>query len=149
DIDASGSVRIGDSGPISDAGTGDKNIVRDTKIRAGGDFRLGDDIAIGNQNVQITHNYYTHTPPPPDSAPRPASPDLRERVEEAISMGHTDEAIKLMRQAAHLKARDEDAVTLLSGRYRIVQRQLNQGLLSEQEANREIARISKALLDLL
>ena len=45
-----------------DAVSGDnydeKNIIKGSTIKAGGDFRLGDDVVSGNQNVQIVHNYF-------------------------------------------------------------------------------------------
>ena len=44
DIDVKGNVHIGDKGGASDDHYDEKNIVKDGTIKAGGDFRLGDDI---------------------------------------------------------------------------------------------------------
>ena len=44
DIDATGSVHIGDKGSPSGDTYDKKNIIEDSSIKAGGDFRLGDDM---------------------------------------------------------------------------------------------------------
>ena len=57
DIDVKGSVHIGDKGTSSGDNYDEKNVVKGSTIKAGGHFRLGDDVVSGNQNVQIVHNY--------------------------------------------------------------------------------------------
>lgn len=44
DIDAKGSVHIGDKGSSSGDDYDEKNVIKSSTIKAGGDFRLGDDI---------------------------------------------------------------------------------------------------------
>jgi hypothetical protein len=53
DIDAKGNVHIGDKGTSSGDPYDEKNIVKGSHIKAGGDFRLGDDIVTGNEQVHI------------------------------------------------------------------------------------------------
>ena len=57
DIDIKGSVHIGDKGTSSGDNYDEKNVIKGGSIKAGGDFRLGDDVVSGNQNVHIVHNY--------------------------------------------------------------------------------------------
>lgn len=147
DIDVAGSVRIGDTGPAQPSDADQKNTMRDSKIRTGGDFHLGDDILSGNQSVQINHNYFANPAPKPTPAWQPT--DFNKRVQEAIARGRIDEAIELMLDAQHLKQRDKDAVFLLSGRYHSIRRQQATGVASEQTVNQELARISNGLLELL
>ena len=45
DIDVKGHVRIGDKGTSSGDNYDEKNVVKGSTIKAGGNFRLGDDIA--------------------------------------------------------------------------------------------------------
>ena len=42
-IDVAGSAHIGDKGPAAADTYDEKNIIRDSEIKTGGDFRLGDD----------------------------------------------------------------------------------------------------------
>ena len=44
DIEADGSVWIGDKGNVSDGEFDEKNVIKGGKIKAGKDFRLGDDL---------------------------------------------------------------------------------------------------------
>lgn len=48
DIDVKGSVHIGDKGSSSGDNYDEKNIIKGGTIKAGGDFRLGDDVISGN-----------------------------------------------------------------------------------------------------
>jgi hypothetical protein len=57
DIDIKGSVHIGDKGsPLGD-NYDEKNIIKGGTIKAGGDFRLGDDVVQGNQIINNYHGY--------------------------------------------------------------------------------------------
>ncbi len=47
DIDAKGSVHIGDKGSASGDHYDEKNVIKGGSINAGGDFRLGDDEKVG------------------------------------------------------------------------------------------------------
>ena len=56
DIDVKGNVHIGDKGASSDDNYDEKNVIKGSTIKAGGDFRLGDDIVSGNIDVQGNDN---------------------------------------------------------------------------------------------
>lgn len=57
-IEVQGHVHIGDKGNVSNDNYDEKNIIKGSTIKAGGDFRLGDDVFSGNEHVQIVHNYF-------------------------------------------------------------------------------------------
>jgi hypothetical protein len=56
DVDVKGSVHIGDKGTSTGDNYDEKNVIKGGSIKAGGDFRLGDDIVQGNTIINNFHN---------------------------------------------------------------------------------------------
>jgi hypothetical protein len=67
DLDVQGKFHIGNTGVNAASGNYDeKNVIKGSKIKVGGDFRLGDDLVQGNKTE--VHNHY-HAPLPAKNAP--------------------------------------------------------------------------------
>jgi hypothetical protein len=76
------------------------------------------------------------TPPPPPADPK-----------KLLSQGKVGQAIELL--LAQLAGPDHDTVILLSGRWHGLQREVQRGLLSHEQATLQTNQITAALLDLL
>jgi hypothetical protein len=144
DIDVKGNVHIGDKGSSAGDNYDEKNIIKGGTIKAGGDFRLGDDVISGNQNVQIVHNYFAGNAAktPPQYA------DLKSQIETLIANGKTEKAIETFLDAPNVEEDTRMSLLLQSGRINQLNRQVNNGVLTNDDAKVERARINAAVLDL-
>jgi hypothetical protein len=126
-----GSVRIGDQGRTSGDDYDEKNIIKGSTIKAGGDFRLGDDV--GNR------------PGPWPASQKPGTPPLKT----LLAAGKTAEVIAhLLAHPSHDPEAD-NKIVLLSARLSRVEGQVHQGLISHAEADRERNQINAAIIHLL
>lgn len=141
DIDVKGSVHIGDKGSSSGDNYDEKNIVKGSTIKAGGDFRLGDDVISGNQNVHIVHNYFSNKK---DENTPPQYPTKKAALKALIAKEKTAEVIEELLDLTEGND-DNNTVLLLSARLNRIQSQENKGIISNSEAGIERNKIIHAL----
>lgn len=142
-IDAQGNVHIGDKGLVAKEGYDEKNIVKASTIKAGGDFRLGDDVFSGNENVQIIHKYFSGK----KVADAPAS-GMKAELQKLLSEGKTEEAIEVLLDTPGLGDDLRTQALLQSGRIHHLNRQIRDGIISDENARIERAQINAAVLAL-
>jgi hypothetical protein len=148
DIDVKGSVHIGDKGSNSGDNYDEKNIIKGSTIKAGGDFRLGDDVILGNQNVQIVHNYFSGGKNPEKTPPQYR--DLKTELKTLLRKEKTDEVIeRLLDHTENSEKDSHNTVLLLSARLNRINNQENKGIISNQEAGIERNKINAALTSLI
>ena len=148
DIDIKGSVHIGDKGSASDDNYDEKNIIKGGKIKAGGDFRLGDDVVSGNQNVHIVHNYFGGGKGQQKTPPQYA--DVKSELKTLLRKEKTDEVIERLLDLTEVKDKDlNNTVLLLSARLTRINNQENKGTISGGEAGIERNKINASLTNLI
>jgi hypothetical protein len=148
DIDVKGSVHIGDKGNSSGDNYDEKNVIKGSTIKAGGDFRLGDDVVSGNQNVNIVHNYFNGGKGNEKTPPQYSS--VKSELKTLLSKEKTDEVIERLLDLT--EADDKDAhntVLLLSARLKRINSQEHKGIISNGEAGIERNKINAALASLI
>ncbi len=147
EIEAEGSVTVGDKGIVEDDNYIQKNIVKG-KIKAGQDVNIGDTYHQKGDNFSIVNNYFQHLPM---DAPVPIAAliGLKKELHNHVSKGNIGEAIdKLVGLSGQTKD-FQNTIIQLSGRWAELRRQKKKGVLSTSEANLERARIDVALLELI
>ncbi len=145
EIDVKGSVYIGDKGNPTDGQYDQKNIVKNSTIKAGGDFRLGDDVVVGNQTI---NHYYGAVPK--DDTKAAAASLLKSELRKLIAKGKVAEAIERFLDAIENTQPDlHNDLLALSGRLSQLERKERGGLLSNQDATTERNRINNAALGFL
>ncbi|MEI6412200.1 MAG: hypothetical protein WCR52_22610 [Bacteroidota bacterium] len=147
-IEAGGNVHIGDTGAQSNDSHDEKNVVKGSTIKAGGDFRLGDDVVSGN-NVNIYNNNYYGPGHQPKDMSLKANAGLRKTLEDLIASGKAERAIEMLMDADVLDADDRTTILLQSGRLSQLKRQVNIGVLSNEESGLERNKIISTLLDVI
>lgn len=147
DIDVKGSVYIGDKGSSSGDNYDEKNIIKGSTIKAGGDFRLGDDVVSGNQNIHIVHNYFgANKANDKSNIPQTLASELKgllakEKIEEVIE-----------RLLDHSETNDKDihnTVLMLSARFSRINNQEQKGISSNSEAGIERNKINHSLAEII
>jgi hypothetical protein len=145
DIDVKGSVHIGDKGTSSGDNYDEKNVIKGGSIKAGGDFRLGDDVVSGNQNVQIVHNYFGNHKAGGNAPPQYSS--LKTHLQQLIKKEKIEEALELFMDEAEKQGLDcFDELLLLSARFNRAQKNERKGTDNPQT---ERNRINDALVTLI
>lgn len=148
DIDVKGSVHIGDKGNSSGDNYDEKNIIKGSTIKAGGDFRLGDDVVSGNQHVNIVHNYFGGGKGGEKTPPQYS--DIKSELKTLLRKEKTDDVIE--RLLDFTESNDKDAlntVLLLSARLNRINSQEHKGIISNGEAGIERNKINAALASLI
>lgn len=146
-IDAQGNVHIGDKGNSSGDNYDQKNIIQGGTIKAGGDFRLGDDLVSGNENVQIVHNYFNGGQ---GKGPLPSSSeaDLKAELKNLLRKEKTEEVME--RLLDHSEGEElNNKVMLLSARFTRINNQEHKNVISNAEAGIERNKINEALVRLI
>ena len=147
-IEAQGNVHIGDKGNSYGDNYDQKNVIQGGTIKAGGDFRLGDDVVTGNENVQIVHNYFSGGK---GKGPLPSSEaDLKAELKNLLRKEKTEEVIE--RLLDHSEGEDEELnnkVMLLSARFTRINNQEHKNVISNAEAGIERNKINEALVRLI
>ena len=148
DIDVKGSVHIGDKGSSSGDNYDEKNVVKGSTIKAGGDFRLGDDVYAGNQHVNIVHNYFSggkgqeKTPPQYN--------DIKSELKTLLRKEKTDEVIDRLLDLTESNDKDlNNKVWLISARLTRINNQENKGTISSGEAGIDRNKINASLTSLI
>ena len=145
DIDVKGSIHIGDKGTSSGDNYDEKNVIKGGSIKAGGDFRLGDDVVSGNQNVHIVHNYFGNQKATENTPPQYSS--LKTQLQTLIKKEKIEEALDLFIDEAEKQGLDcFDELLLLSARFTRAQRSERKGTDNPQT---ERNRINDALITLI
>lgn len=145
DIDVKGSVHIGDKGTSSGDNYDEKNSLKGSSIKASGDFRLGDDVVSGNQNVHIVHNYFGKQKSGGNAPPQYSS--LKTQLQTLIKKEKIEEALDLFMDEAEKQGLDcFDELLLLSARFNRAQRSERKGIDNPQT---ERNRINDALITLI
>ena len=148
DIDIKGSVHIGDKGSTSGDNYDEKNVVKGSTIKAGGDFCLGDDVVSGNQNVHIVHNYFGGGKEKEKTRPQYAL--AKNHLKTLLSKEKTVEVINGLLDYTEGKDKSiNDTVLILSARYTRINTQQNMGIISMSEAGIERNKINAALASLI
>ena len=151
DIDVKGNVHIGDKGSASGDNYDEKNIIKGSTIKAGGDFRLGDDIVQASGNVHFGDIHYhggTAAAGRNTAAPEPSA--IVKALRSLIAAGRTGEVFpKLLDHAETHAPRLLDEVSQLSARWETLKRKERNGILSNSEANVERNQVINALLELI
>jgi hypothetical protein len=143
DIDVKGVVYIGYKGGSLGDNYDEKNIIKGSMIKAGGGFRLGDDVISGIQNVHIVHNYF-------GDGKGHQYADVKSELKTLLRKEKTDEVIE--RLLDHTESNDNDAhntVLLLSARLNRINSQEHKGIISNGEAGIERNKINAALASLI
>lgn len=148
DIDVKGSVHIGDKGSAAGEPYDEKNLIKGGTIKAGGDFRLGDDVFSDNQNVHIVHNYFgggkgqEKTPPPHEG--------VKSELKNLLRKEKTEEVIERLLDLTESHDKDlNNNVLLLSARFNRINNQEHKGVISNAEAGIERNKINAALASLM
>lgn len=163
EVKAGGNITIGDTGTHNDQSYDSKNkIMGNAKVQAGGNIRLGDDTYSGNQQVNITHNYYPGTPqqqqPSSSNAPqhqnsgasKPVPASIASAVREFIGKAQTERAITELKTYA--AAEDPELLTIvlhLSAQFQENNKKERLNVISNSEAGVERSKVTLALLNLL
>jgi ferritin-like metal-binding protein YciE len=147
DIDVKGNVHIGDNGSSSGDNYNEKNVIKGSTIKAGGDFRLGDDVVSGNQNVHIVHNYFggkgNEKTPPQYST-------IKSELKTLLAKEKTDEVIERLLDLTEAHDKDlNNIVLLLSARLNRINSQEHKGVISNGEAGIERNKINAALTSVI
>ncbi len=120
---------MGDQGSSSGDDYDQKNVIKGGTIKAGGDFRLGDDVIEGNQNVQVVHNYYSGSKdkgflPYPDA-------NLKAELKDLLGNAKTKEVIDCLLALCKIGDEEiENQVTLLQNRLKHLNNEERKNTLS-------------------
>ena len=149
DIDVKGNVHIGDKGSFSGDAYDEKNIIKGSTIKAGGDFRLGDDVVSGNQNVHIVHNYFGNNPKTGEKIP-PQYQSPKKELKDLLSKEKTEDVFERLLDLTEKQDKNQnDIALLLFARFNRVNNQEHKGIISNAEAGIERNRINAALSSLI
>ncbi|MGH1435786.1 MAG: hypothetical protein ACRBG0_15175 [Lewinella sp.] len=143
DIKVDGSVHIGDQGNSSGDNYDEKNIIKGSTITAGGDFRVGDDVITGNQNVQIVHNYLGGNKKQVKAA---AGTDIKSELKALLAKEKAGEVIERLLDLT--EGQDDslnNSVLLTSARLNRINKKEHDGVISSSDANVERNKINSAL----
>jgi len=148
-VEVQGSVHIGDTGSSADEGYDEKNIIKGSTIKAGGDFRLGDEVITGNKQVNITHNHYTASTQSGDATAAPV-PSLPAELKILLAKEKTTEVIDRLLDLSEGKDKDlNQTVLLLSARYTRIKSQEDKGVITVADAGIERNKINVSLVNLI
>lgn len=148
EIDVKGSVHIGDSGNTSGDNYDEKNVIKGSTIKAGGDFRLGDDVVSGNQHVNIVHNYFWGGKGGEKSPPQYV--DVKSELKTLLRKEKTEVVIERLLDFTETNDKDlNNTVLLLSARLNRINSQEHKGIISNSEAGIERNKINAALASLI
>lgn len=149
DIDAQGNVHIGDKGSSSGDNYDQKNIIQGGTIKAGGDFRLGDDVVTGNQNVHVVHNYYSGGQGK-GSLSSSSDANLKSKLKALLGKEKTEEVIERLLDLSETEDKELNTrVMLLSARFNRINNQEHKNVISNTEAGIERNKINEALARLI
>lgn len=145
-VEVQENIHIGDRGAASGDDHNQKNVIKDSTLKAGGDFRLGDDIVRAGGNVHVGDvNYYGGVPGKPASAAEAS--DFKKSIRSLIAANRAEEALPQIIDYIEMNAPHFlDDVLLLSGRWDTLARKERTGVLSNADANLERNQIVSALL---
>ncbi len=135
-----GNAHIGTIGTTTDRQADEENVIRNGQFEVGGDFRLGN-------TTQIVHNYFGNHKTTEKTPPQ--YNDLKKQIESLIAAGKTEKAIETFLDIDHLEEDTRTSLLLQSGRINLLNRQINNGTLSDSTAKVEWAKINAAVLSLL
>ncbi len=148
EIDAGGSVTIGDKGKAqADDGYTQKNIVKG-KVKAGKDVHIGDTHYRAGDNFNIVNNYFQH-PSAGVAMPVTALASLKEELRKLVAKGNSGAAIAQLMDLSGQTEDFQNTAIHLSGRWSELTRQRNNSTLSVADATLERARIDVAVLELI
>ena len=143
-IDVQGGIHIGDKGSSSEDNYDEKNIIKGGTIKAGGDFRLGDDIQQGG--TIINNNYFGGTSKT-DGA-KAAHNDVKTALKQLLAKGKTTQVFEqLLDLTEQQDAEAHNTVLLLSAQLNRLNTKERQGTLGYSAANIERNRITAALME--
>jgi len=146
DIDVEGDIHVGDKGSSPDDTYDEKNILKDSTVKAGGNFRLGDDVIAGNGQVHIVHNHFAHPKDAATTTSPTASP--KSALKARLANGKTAEVIAQLLVCTETNDKDaHNTVSLLSARLNRLKEQENRGIVGHDEAGIERNKINVALAD--
>ena len=145
-VEVDGNVHIGDRGNSSGDDYDEKNVIKDSTIKAGGDFRLGDDIQQGE--TIINNNYYgTAKPAKTDKA---AASSTHSELKTLLAKGKTQEVFdQLLDLTEQQDATAYNTVLLLSGRLNRLNTKEQQNVIGDAQANIERNKITTALMQVI
>jgi hypothetical protein len=150
DIDVQGSVHIGDRGNLYGEPYDQKNTIKGSTIKAGGDFRLGDDIVQAGGNVHLGDIHYHGAIPADKPAGSPHPPVIAKTLRDLVASARTEEAISKLidyveTHAPHLL----DEALQLSAPWGALQRKERIGVLSGPEATVERNQVNNGVLEVI
>lgn len=148
DIDVKGSVHIGDKGSSSGDNYDEKNIIKGGTIKAGGDFRLGDDVISGNQNVQIVHHHYGGSKGQANTTPQYS--DIKSELKTLLRKGKTEEVIeRLLDLTENVDDDVHNTILLLSAQLNRLNNQENRNIIDRRDAETGRNRLNDSLMNLI
>ena len=125
-----------------------KNDIKGGTIKAGGDFRLGDDVVSGNQNAHIIHNYFGGGKGQEKTPSQYQS--LKSTLKTLLAKEKTADVIEQL--LYYTESPDKEAhntVLLLSARLNRINTQEHKGIITHSEAGIERNKINAALTSLI
>ena len=146
DIEVQGHVHIGDKGNATGDHYDEMNVIKSSNIKAGGDFRLGDDVVTGNQNVQIVHNYFGGAKGTEKALPQ--HQNKKSELKALLAKEKTDDVIEELLDLTE-GSDENNTVLLLSARLNRVNSQEHRGVITNSEAGIERNKINAALSSLI
>ena len=150
--DVQGNIKIGDKNPLPGEVYDQKNTVKGSTLKAGGDMHIGDEILQAGGNIHFGDIHY-HAPvsaaghtQSSSTPPAPVAKDLRA----LIAAARTGDAIAQLVQYAEQHAPElANEVLLISTRWENLKRRERMGVLSYSEVNVERNQVNNALLGLI
>jgi hypothetical protein len=146
DIEVQGDVHIGDKGNATGEHYDEKNVIKGSNIKAGGDFRLGDDVVTGNQNVQIMHNYFGGAKGTEKALPQ--HQNKKSELKALLTKEKTADVIEELLDQTE-GSDENNTVLLLSARLNRVNSQEHRGVITNSEAGIERNKINASLSSLI
>jgi len=145
-IDVQGGVHIGDKGSSSGDNYDEKNTVKGSTIKAGGDFRLGDDIQQG-QTI-VNNNYFANAAS--EKNPKPASGGVKSELKQLVAKGKMTKVFdRLLDLTEKQDGEMYNTVLLLSAQLNRLKTKEQQNTIGYNTANIERSRITAALMGLI
>jgi Effector-associated domain 11 len=143
DLDITGKFQLGNTGnPTTTRPYAKENVIEDSKIKVGGDFRMGNDVVQGNKTE--VHHYAP--------APIPNTPLLNEKATlfQLLSVNKVGEVIKrLLLRTDGVDNALYSQISMVSSRFHRINSEEQMGTASKTDVNVERNQITKSLTEIM
>ncbi|HOY08420.1 MAG TPA: hypothetical protein PLO67_23590 [Saprospiraceae bacterium] len=148
-VEVQGNVKIGDKNPLSGDVYDQKNTLKGSTLKAGGDVHIGDEILHAGGNIHFGDIHY-HAPVTTGKPDTPASAPIAKELRALIAAARTGEAItKFVQYAEQHTPELTNEILLISTRWESLKRRERMGVVSYSDVNIERNQVNNALLGLI